>query len=68
MEWSNDVHIYEALPDMIAFHVMRILGSVDRQIDWIHSQNIWVSGYKQQLNNPMTRLFMKHYLIWLPLM
>ena len=53
---------------MIAFDVMRNLGSVDRQIDWIHSQQVWVAGYKQRLNNPMKHLFMKHYQIWLPLM
>ena len=53
---------------MIAFDVMRNLGSVDRQIDRIHSQQVWVAGYKQRLNNTMKHLFMKHYQIWLPLM
>ena len=35
----------KSLPDMIAIDVMRTLCSIDRQIDWIHSQQVWVSGY-----------------------
>ena len=43
----------KALPDMIAIDVMRHLCSVDRQIDWIHSQQVLVSGYKnaKELSN-----------------
>ena len=44
MEYSNDAYIHEALPDMIAIDVMRTLYSVDRQVDWIHSDQVWVSG------------------------
>ena len=39
----------KALPDMIAIDVMRNLWSIDRQIDWIHSQQVWVSGYKNAM-------------------
>ena len=47
------------LPDMMAIDVMRTLCSMDRQIDCIHSQQVWVSGYKPHWNNQMTPIFMK---------
>ena len=49
----------KALPDIIAIDVMRTLCSIDRQIDWIHSQQVWVAGYKPHWNNQMTPIFMK---------
>ena len=58
----------KVLPAMIAIDVMRTLCSIDRQIDCIHSQQVWVSGYKPQRNNQMTPIFMEHYQIRLPLM
>ena len=36
----------KALPDIIAIDVMGTLFDMDRQIDCIHSQQVWVSGYK----------------------
>ena len=56
MELSNAAYICEALPDMIAIDVMRTLPlcSIDRQIHWIHSQQVWLSG-----NNQITPIFMK---------
>ena len=58
----------KALPDSITTDVMRPFCSIDRQIDCIHIQQVWFSGYKPQWNNQMTPIFMKHYQIWLPLM
>ena len=45
--------------DTIYIDVMRTLCSTNRQIDCIHSQQVWVSGYKPQWNNEMTLIFMK---------
>ena len=47
----------KALPDVIAIYVMRILCSIDRQIDCIQSQQVWVPGYKPHWNNKMTFIF-----------
>ena len=44
---------------MITINVVRTLCSIDRQIDCIHSQQVWVSGYKPQWNNQMIYIFMK---------
>ena len=46
---------------MIAIDVMRTLSlcSVDRQINWIHSQQVWLSGYKPRRNNQIKPIFMK---------
>ena len=49
----------KALPDMIAIDVKWTLFSMDRQIDCIHSQQVWVLGYKPQRNNQITPIFMK---------
>ena len=57
----------KALPDMIAIDAIWTLCIMDRQIDCIRSQQVWVSGYKLQWNK--CRLFLlKRYQIWLPLM
>ena len=48
----------KALADMIAIDVMCTLFSMDRQIDCIHSQQVWVPGYNSQRNNQMTPIFM----------
>ena len=50
---------------MIAFGVMWTLCKVDRRIDGIHSQQVWVSGYKPQGNNQMTLLFVKALSYWI---
>ena len=42
---------------MIAIDVMRTLCSIDRQIDYLHSQQVWVSGYKTRWNNQITPIF-----------
>ena len=44
---------------MIAIDVMWTLFSMYRQIDCIHSQQVWVSVYKPQWNNRMVPIFMK---------
>ena len=48
----------KALPDMIAIDVMWTLFSMDYQIDCIHSQQVWVSGYNSQRNDQITPIFM----------
>ena len=35
----------KALPDSITIDMLLILCIMDRQIDCLHSQQIWVSGY-----------------------
>ena len=49
----------KALPDMIAIDVIWSLCIMDRQIVCIHSQQVWVAGYKPQWNIQMTPIFMK---------
>ena len=49
----------KALPDMIAIAVMQTLCIIDRHIDCIQSQKVWVSGYKPQWYNQITPIFMK---------
>ena len=49
----------KALPDIIAIDVMWTLCSIGRQIDCIHSQQVWVSDDQPQRNNQMTPIFMK---------
>ena len=46
---------------MIAIDVMQTLSfcGIDRQISWIHSQQVWLSGYKPQRSNQTMPIFMK---------
>ena len=50
------------LPGMICIDVMSTF-SCCPQNDWIHSQQVWVSGDKRYWNNLMTVIFMNRYMI-----